>query len=341
MDQEKIRDYTGPPKPEHLTFENQTLYHILSYTICPLAGMNTDGAISDVLRNTIFAISEGFVFDVEDMFLNILKDSAAYPKTLKVYAPWIQKVVDYSMKTEYLAKVSHKSFVPPVRDTLQVIQEISSGKVPESSSQDYHKEFDGPRLPKRDRMFTHQPPSQLEVSLRTQQLLLKHIAEDRQEKEHLAAELNAINNRTRIMHLIAAENKKRLWKLLRKFFSKKQLRDADLKELYAYIDKGLSVEDYQPRSTPPLPVREPTTDLLHINLCKLLEESEATSPTEKQAEGNVLSRLTQEVDPNLPSSSQHQSTKPEEKSSAAADDDLLVTSESETSSDSSSGDASE
>jgi hypothetical protein len=172
-------------------------------------------------------------------------------------------------------------------------------------------------------------------------LLLKHFAEDRQEKEHLAAELNAINNRTRITHLIAAENKKRLWKLLQKFFSKKQLRDADLKELYAYIDKGLSVEDYQPRSTPPLPVREPTTDLLHINLRKLLEESEATSPTEKQAEGNVLSRLTEEVDPNLPSSSQHQATKPEEKSSAAADDDLLVTSESETSSDSSSGDASE
>jgi hypothetical protein len=76
MDKEKIRDYNGPPKPEHLTFENQTLYHMLTYTICPMAGMNPDGTISDVLRNTIFAISEGFIFDVEDMFLNILKDSA-------------------------------------------------------------------------------------------------------------------------------------------------------------------------------------------------------------------------------------------------------------------------
>jgi hypothetical protein len=120
-----------------------------------MAGMNPGGTISDVLRNTIVAISEGFIFDVEDMFLNILKDSAQYPKTLKVYAPWIQKVVDYSMKTEYLAKVSHKSFVPPVHDTLQVIHEISSGKVPESSLHDYHKGFDGPRLPKRDRMYTY------------------------------------------------------------------------------------------------------------------------------------------------------------------------------------------
>ena len=42
-------------------------------------------------------------------------------------------------------------------------------------------------LPQRDQMVTHKPPSHIEVSLRTQQLLLKHIAEDRQEKEHLAA----------------------------------------------------------------------------------------------------------------------------------------------------------
>ena len=120
-----------------------------------------------------------FIFDVEDMFLNISKDSIEYLKTLKVYAPWIQKVVDYSMKTEYLAKASHKSFIPLVRYTLQVLQEISSGKVPESSHHDYHNTFDGPRLPKCDQMISHQPPSQLEVSLRTQQLLLKHIDEDR------------------------------------------------------------------------------------------------------------------------------------------------------------------
>jgi hypothetical protein len=58
MDKEKIRDYSGPPCLEHLTFENQTLYHLLSYTICPLAGMNPDKTISDVLQNAIYAISE-------------------------------------------------------------------------------------------------------------------------------------------------------------------------------------------------------------------------------------------------------------------------------------------
>lgn len=52
------------------------------------------------------------------MFLRILMDSAQHPKTMKVFAPWIQKVVDYAMHTEYLAKVSHKSCIPPVCDTL-------------------------------------------------------------------------------------------------------------------------------------------------------------------------------------------------------------------------------
>ena len=82
------------------------------------------------------------------------------------------------MKTEYLAKISHKSFIPPVRDTLRVMEDFSLGKVPVSSPPDYHTTFDGPRLPQRDRQPNTQPPSHLEVSLRTQQLLLQLMAKD-------------------------------------------------------------------------------------------------------------------------------------------------------------------
>ena len=177
--------------------------------------------------------------------------------------------------------------------------------------------------------------------MRTQQLLLKHMAEDRREKEHLAAELNATNNRTKIVHMVAAENKKLLWKLLRKFFSNEQLQANDLKELYDYIDQGFVDEDFQDRSTPPLPARARTTDLLHIKLRKIFEESEATSPMEKLTEGNVFSRVSQEVDPKVPSSSKHHEAIPEDKSAAADDEDLPVTFEQETSSDSSSSEATE
>jgi hypothetical protein len=301
--------------------------------------MNTDKSISDVLRNAVYAISEGYIFDVEDMFLRILKDSAQYPFCIKVFTPWIQKVVDHAMRTVYLAKESHKSFIPPVRDTLKVMEDITSGNSPATSPQDYHKQFDGPRLPQRDQKISPQPPSQLEVSLRTQQLLLQHIAEDRRKKEHLASELNVLNNRTRIIYLIADENKKRLWKLLRKFFSEKQLLNIHLQELYDYIDKGFTVEDFQDQSTPPLLVREPTTDLLHLKLRKLLDESEATSPTEKPTEGNVLSRVPPVAPPHIPSSAQPHVIILEGKSDAAKDEDNPITSEEEVTSDSSSGDS--
>ena len=62
------------------------------------------------------------------------------------------------------------------------------------------------------------------------------MAKDSQEKQHLAAELNAINNRTEVVHMTTAGKKKRLWKLHQKLFSKKQLSNSDLKQLYEYCN---------------------------------------------------------------------------------------------------------
>ena len=141
------------------------------------------------------------------------------------------------------------------------------------------------------------------------------------------------------MHLIADENKKRLWKLLRKFFTEKQLLNVNLQELYDYIDKGFSLEDFQDK-TSSLPPREPTTDRLHLRLRRLFDESEATSPTEKP-EGNVQTRVSPMATPAIRSSAQPEAQVPEGKSVAVEDDAVPVTSEEEISSDSSSGDASD
>ena len=169
-------------------------------------------------------------------------------------------MVDYGTKTEYLAKVSHKSFMPPMCDTLKVMEYFSSGEAPVSSTSDYHHTFNGPKLPKRDHLPNTQPPSHLEVSMCTQQLLLKYMAKDHQEKKHLAAKHDVFT--TKVVHMITAENKKRLWKLLQKFFSKKKLNNSHLQELYEYIDQGFIDEDFHGCSTPPLLAREPTTNLL-------------------------------------------------------------------------------
>ena len=55
---------------------------MLSYTICPLAGMNTDKSIWDVHCNAIYAISDRYIFSVRTCFcvfwrilLNILSMS--------------------------------------------------------------------------------------------------------------------------------------------------------------------------------------------------------------------------------------------------------------------------
>ena len=140
------------------------------------------------------------------------------------------------------------------------------------------------------------------------------------------------------MHLIADENKKRLWKLLHKFFTEKQLLNVNLQELYDYIDKGFSLEDFQDK-TSSLPPREPTTDRLHLRLCRLLDESEATSPIEKPTEGNVQSRVPRVATPAIHSSAQPEAIVPEGKSVAVEDEAVPVTSEEEISSDSSSRDA--
>ena len=107
------------------------------------------------------------------------------------------------------------------------------------------------------------------------------------------------------------------------------------------MNNGFSIEDFQDRSTPPLPGREPTIDLLHLMLHKLLEEFEATSPKEKPTEGNVLPRVPRVAAPNMPSSSQPQVVIPEGKSVAAEDETNPFTSGEEVTSDSSSGDATE
>ena len=127
--------------------------------------------------------------------------------------------------------------------------------------------------------------------------------------------------------------------MLHKFLTEKQLLNVNLQELYDYIDKGFTIDDFQDRSTPPIPGRGPTTDLLHLKLRKLLEESGATSLTEKPTEGNVISRVPHVATPNIPSSSQPQVVIPEGKSTTVEDKATPVTSEDEVTSDNSSGDA--
>lgn len=193
MDPAKVGDQiVGPAKPEDLKINYQTFYYILHHTMCPLVSAHSQREISGILCNTLYAISCGYVFDVEDLFIRILVHAANEHLAPKVFAPWIQKMINLCLRKEYLAKEVPEKFIPPVRDTLQVMKDMSKGKAIVDSSSKIAKQFPRPQIPERKMVSKPSVPSHLEISLHTQQLLEKQIHQDQKEKEHLACDLNDI-----------------------------------------------------------------------------------------------------------------------------------------------------
>ena len=79
-------------------------------------------------------------------------------------------------------------------------------------------------------------PTLYEICLRTQQALERHIKMDRKEKVHLAIEINLLHNTARQALLVAKEEKRRSWVLLRKHYTRKQLHEKGIEKEYDYID---------------------------------------------------------------------------------------------------------
>lgn len=75
-----------------------------------------------------------------------------------------------------------------------------------------------------------------------------------------------------------------MWKLLRKFLSKKNLRKAGILENYNLINLPSDVENRQHRSTPPFLTKSSTIDLILCSEDDVMIESKATSPTYKPEE---------------------------------------------------------
>ena len=139
------------------------------------------------------------------------------------------------------------------------------------------------------------------------------------------------------------ENKKRLWKLLRNFFSTRQLEHANLSELYDYLDKGFTADDLKDCKFS-LPPREALTDTLRLKLRRILDESEVTSPPEKPAAAKSLKQVLQGAPVTIPLTSAQpkaQDTRedPPETIPAPEEDNASESSDDFDSSDGSDGDA--
>lgn len=83
MDPEKVGDHLsyGSSRPKYLSFDNQTLFHMLTYTICPLARTNESGSM--VLWKILS------MRHLVDMFSTLKTYSSAYCLTaLKLLIVW-------------------------------------------------------------------------------------------------------------------------------------------------------------------------------------------------------------------------------------------------------------
>lgn len=90
-----------------------------------------------------------------------------------------------------------------MRNTLEIVKEMGKGKDVAADK----ISVDSPSVQTKKK--NPDTLSHLEVSVQTQQLQVKHMQQDRREKEHLNSEINNVANIARVLQLFVQEDKRR------------------------------------------------------------------------------------------------------------------------------------
>ena len=119
------------------------------------------------MANALHAIAHGVRFDIPDLFIRNLAYAADSPQILKPYAPWIMFAIVQLLEKKYFCPFVLKVFMPPVRNTLQIVKDIGKGKTPIGATASASA-----RAPKVKKVKVDIPreenPSLYEICLRTQ-----------------------------------------------------------------------------------------------------------------------------------------------------------------------------
>jgi hypothetical protein len=62
-------------------------------------GAYDSGTFHGILRSTLYALSLGYVFNIEDLFICLLVDTKEY-EAEKIFSPWIQKIINRCARQE-------------------------------------------------------------------------------------------------------------------------------------------------------------------------------------------------------------------------------------------------
>ena len=109
-----------------LLYVPRTAYRILSRTLSPIKGHNSDTEeVVGIMKNLIYNIIHGIPINIQDFFIRTLATIAQSPFDLKPYAPWIMRFIRSRTSIHYKADCqNHLSFFPEVEILQSTISSV-------------------------------------------------------------------------------------------------------------------------------------------------------------------------------------------------------------------------
>src|SRR4051812_31839022 len=265
-------------RPKHLNFLSRTWFYILSNSLIPLSTASDESNLYPETRHAIMKLTHGLTFDFEDCFIRNLVCAAELVFTLKPYAPWLQVVCDYGRNEYFVARHHPKLFLPPVRDTLDMLRKPND---PFAKYVGVRHEVNERNISKRFQKDCHH----FEVNLRTQQMLENFIEANQRQMQFLADEVNRVGNIAVNNNLYLRVLKRHSWKGLRKFNSVQGLRKARIYKEYDYLNRNFSRDDTIARPNQKLPPLHKVDEVFFVNEPEPIRPDTNDSVTSKDDEG--------------------------------------------------------
>ena len=78
-----------------------TLYHILRRTLWLIKGHSSEAKLEGAMKTLVFYIVNGIRFNSQDFFIRQLAASGIYLFGLKLYAPWVMRLIKLHSSVDY------------------------------------------------------------------------------------------------------------------------------------------------------------------------------------------------------------------------------------------------
>ena len=103
---------------KELLYVPRTVYRILTKTLSPIKGHDSNEEVVGIMKNLLFNIIHGVPINYHDFFMRTLANVALSPFELKPYAPWIMRFLILRSLINYKAgTLNHGSYLPPLKSS--------------------------------------------------------------------------------------------------------------------------------------------------------------------------------------------------------------------------------